>query len=56
MLAAQDSLAFVQAQKAAVGEQLALARRSFELGTATITDTREAQARFDQTTALVLQP
>ena len=52
VLAAQDSLAFVQAQKAAVGEQLALARRSFELGTATITDTREAQARFDQTTAL----
>lgn len=51
VLAAQDSLAFVQAQKAAVSEQLAAAKRNFEVGTATITDTREAQARFDQTVA-----
>ena len=51
VLAAQDSLAFVRAQKAAVSEQLASARRNFEVGTATITDTREAQARFDQTVA-----
>ena len=47
MLSAQDTLAFVRAQKAAVSEQLASARRNFEVGTATITDTREAQARFD---------
>lgn len=47
LLGAQDSLAFVRAQKAAVAEQLASARRNFEVGTATITDTREAQARFD---------
>ncbi|MES2784469.1 MAG: TolC family outer membrane protein [Pseudomonadota bacterium] len=47
VLAAQDTLAFVQAQKAAVGEQLASAKRNFEVGTSTITDTREAQARFD---------
>ena len=47
MLAAQDTLAFVQAQKAAVAEQLASARRNFEVGTSTITDTREAQARYD---------
>jgi outer membrane protein len=47
VLAAQDSLTFVQAQKAAVAEQLASAKRNFEVGTATITDTREAQARFD---------
>ena len=46
-LAAQDTLAFVQAQKAAVAEQLASAKRNFEVGTSTITDTREAQARFD---------
>lgn len=46
-LAAQDTLAFVRAQKAAVAEQLASARRNFEVGTATITDTREAQARHD---------
>ena len=47
VLAAQDSLTFVLAQKAAVSEQLASAKRNFEVGTATITDTREAQARFD---------
>jgi len=51
VLTAQDSLAFVQAQKAAVAEQLASAKRNFEVGTATITDTREAQARFDLVTA-----
>jgi outer membrane protein len=47
VLASQDSLTFVLAQKAAVSEQLASAKRNFEVGTATITDTREAQARFD---------
>ena len=47
VLAAQDTLAFVQAQKTAVAEQLASAKRNFEVGTATITDTREAQAGFD---------
>src|SRR5207244_2879996 len=47
VLAAQDTLAFVSAQKAATSEQLASAKRNFEVGTSTITDTREAQARFD---------
>ena len=47
VLAAQDTLAFVQAQKAAVAEQLAFAKRNFEVGNATITDSREAQARVD---------
>jgi outer membrane protein len=47
VLTASDTLTFVRAQKAAVGEQLASAKRNFEVGTATITDTREAQARFD---------
>ncbi|MDR7093786.1 TolC family outer membrane protein [Hydrogenophaga laconesensis] len=47
VLAAQDTLAFVQAQKTAVAEQLAAARRNFEVGTTTITDSREAQARYD---------
>ena len=51
VLAAQDSLTFVKAQKAAVAEQLASAKRNFEVGTATITDTREAQARYDLGTA-----
>ena len=47
VLAAQDSLDLVRAQKAAISEQLAQAKRNFEVGTATITDTHEAQARFD---------
>jgi outer membrane protein len=47
VLASVDSLAFVKAQKAAVAEQLASAKRNFEVGTSTITDSREAQARFD---------
>ncbi|CAM8620790.1 TolC Outer membrane protein [Comamonadaceae bacterium] len=47
VLASTDSLTFVKAQKAAVAEQLASAKRNFEVGTSTITDTREAQARFD---------
>lgn len=51
VLASKDSLAFVKAQKTAVAEQLASAKRNFEVGTSTITDTREAQARFDLVTA-----
>jgi outer membrane protein len=47
VLAAIDTLNFVLAQKAAVAEQLASAKRNFEVGTSTITDTREAQSRFD---------
>lgn len=47
VLASQDSLAFIQAQKVAIAEQLAQAKRNFEVGTATITDTHEAQARYD---------
>jgi len=47
VLAAQDAMTFIKAQKAAVSEQLASAKRNFEVGTATITDTREAQARYD---------
>ena len=51
VLAAQDVLTTVRASKAATAEQLASAKRNFEVGTATITDTREAQARFDLGTA-----
>ena len=47
VLAAQDTLTYVKAQKAAVAEQLAAAKRNFEVGTSTVTDSREAQARFD---------
>jgi outer membrane protein len=47
VLAAQDTLAVVRTQKTAISEQLAQAKRNFEVGTATITDTHEAQARAD---------
>jgi len=47
VLAASDSLTFVRAQKVAVAEQLASAKRNFEVGTSTVTDSREAQARYD---------
>src|SRR5437016_6378766 len=51
VLASQDSLAFIQGQKVAISEQLAQAKRNFEVGTATITDTHEAQARYDLATS-----
>ncbi|MFT3666060.1 TolC family outer membrane protein [Piscinibacter sp.] len=51
VLAAQDTLATTRTSKAAISEQLASAKRNFEVGTATITDTREAQARFDLASA-----
>lgn len=47
VLAAQDVLTFAQAQKVAVAQQLEQAKRSFEIGTVTITDTHEAEARYN---------
>ncbi len=47
VLTAENALGAVRANKAFITEQLASAKRNFEVGTATITDTREAQARFD---------
>lgn len=51
VLQSQDNINFVRAQKAAIGEQLAQAKRNFEVGTATITDSNEAQARSDLASA-----
>ncbi len=51
VLLAQDNVTLVQAQKIAVAEQLAQAKRNFEVGTATIVDTNEAQSRYDQVIA-----
>ncbi|MEJ6002875.1 TolC family outer membrane protein [Paucibacter soli] len=51
VLAARDTLATTRANKTAISEQLASAKRNFEVGTATITDTREAQAKYDLATA-----
>lgn len=47
VLASQDTLKTLQAQKVAISEQLASAKRNFEVGTSTITDSHEAQSRYD---------
>ncbi|PZU55808.1 MAG: channel protein TolC [Thauera sp.] len=51
LLYAQDVLTSIIAQKTAASEQLELARKSFEVGTVTITDVHEAQSRFDLASA-----
>jgi len=52
ILLAEVNVEVAEAQKKAISEQLAQAKRNFEVGTATIVDTHEAQARFDLTAAL----
>lgn len=51
VLAARDQLIYLEAAKKATLEQLAQAKREFEVGTKTIIDTNEAQARYDQINA-----
>lgn len=48
---ATENLKAVKANKSAIGQQLESAKKNFEVGTATITDTHEAQARFDLASA-----
>ena len=47
VLGAQDNLAFVEADKEAIARTLEQAQQRFEVGLAAITDTLEAQARYD---------
>lgn len=47
VLVADNNVTLAAAQKTAIAEQLAQAKRNFEVGTATITDANDAQARFD---------
>jgi outer membrane protein len=47
VLIAQDTVQLTAAQKTAIAEQLDQAKSNFEVGSATVTDTYEAQARFD---------
>jgi outer membrane protein len=47
ILLAQFNIELAESQKKAVDEQLAQAKRNFEVGVATITDTNEAQAKYD---------
>ena len=46
VLSAQDNVFLIREQKKFVAEQLASAKRNFEVGTATITDSREAESRL----------
>jgi outer membrane protein len=55
VLLAEVNIELAEAQKAAVSEQLAQAKRNFEVGVATITDTNEAQARYDTIVAQEIQ-
>ena len=54
VLMAQEDVATAEAQSAAIAEQLAAAKRNFEVGITTITDTHEAQARYDLVGANVI--
>ncbi|MGE5491755.1 MAG: TolC family outer membrane protein [Actinomycetota bacterium] len=47
LLYANENLAAVRANKTAIEQQLESAKKNFEVGTATITDTHEAQSRYD---------
>jgi outer membrane protein len=47
LLYAHENLAAVRANKTAIEQQLESAKKNFEVGTATITDTHEAQSRYD---------
>lgn len=47
VVAAEEKMRVIDAQKAAISQQLALAKKSFEVGVATITDTDETQTRYD---------
>lgn len=51
VLNAQEQLNLTLAQKRATAEQMALARRSFTVGTVSVTDVREAEAKFDAVAA-----
>ena len=51
VLYAQENLKAVRANKQSIAQQLEQAKKNFEVGTATITDSQEAQARFDLASA-----
>ena len=55
VLLAEFNVELAAQQKLAVAEQLAQAKRNFEVGTSTITDTNEAQAKYDSIIATEIQ-
>lgn len=54
LLKARDTVALSEAQRVATAEQLASARRAWQVGTAAITDVREAEAKADVVSAQLL--
>ena len=55
VLAADDNLTFVKAEKRAIERQLEQTKQRFEVGLTAITDVHEAQARFDSSVANEIQ-
>lgn len=55
VLKAESAQAAIRSQQAAIAEQLAYAKRGFEVGTLTVTDTHEAQARADLAEAQAIE-
>lgn len=53
LLKARDTLVFAEAQRAATLEQLAQARRAFQVGTVAVTDVRDAEAKADTVAAQI---
>ena len=55
VLAAGDNLAFAQAEKKAIGQQLNQSKSRFEVGLIAITDVKESQAQYDLSIASEIQ-
>lgn len=51
ILAAQDNLEFVSAEREAIARELEQAQKRFEVGLTAVTDVKEAQASFDRSVA-----
>lgn len=55
VLAAQDNLAYIDAEKQAIEKQLEQAKQRFDVGIIAITDVYEAQAAFDRAQAALIE-
>ncbi len=55
VLAAQDNLEYINAEKKAIEKQLEQAKQRFDVGIIAITDVYEAQAAFDRAQAAVIE-
>jgi outer membrane protein len=55
VLAANDNLAFAEAERKSVAQQLEQTKQRFEVGLIAITDVKESQAQYDQAVASEIQ-